>query len=276
MTDRSLAELPTTHRGRSTPTPQSLGTKSATTITSDAGRVTQPVGDATRGGLRDGPNAIGYVRVSTDKQADEGLSLEAQTAKIRAMAVVRGVAVADVIVDAESAKSLNRRGLAWLLAQVDAGAVGTVIIAKLDRLTRSVKDLWPLLERFERRHVTLISVAETFDTSTAIGRAMLNLIATMSQWEREAIGERTRDVLQHKRAKGERVGTIPLGFQLAADGVHLEPNTIEQDRLARIRDLRATGRSTRTIAAALNADGVTTRRGTPWRFQYVARALKAS
>ena len=99
---------------------------------------------------------IGYVRVSTDKQADHGVSLEAQEAKIRAMATVHGAELGDVIVDGgESAKSLNRPGIAKLLAMVDAGQVQTVIVAKLDRLTRSVKDLCELLERFERRGVSL-------------------------------------------------------------------------------------------------------------------------
>ena len=86
--------------------------------------------------------AIGYIRVSTEKQADFGVSLEAQEAKIRAMAVVQSAELADVIIDAgESAKSLNRPGMERLLSLVDSGAVDTVIIAKLDRLTRSVKDL---------------------------------------------------------------------------------------------------------------------------------------
>src|SRR5258708_30155071 len=113
-------------------------------------------------------NAIGYVRVSTDKQADFGGSLEAQIEKIRAMAVVQGAELVDVIVDAgESAKSLNRPGMARLMSLVDAGAVDTVIIAKLDRLTRSVKDLAELLERFTRRGVALVSVAESPDAGTA-------------------------------------------------------------------------------------------------------------
>ena len=86
--------------------------------------------------------AIGYARVSTDKQADSGVSLEAQQEKIRAMAVVQGSALLDVIVDAgESAKTLDRPGMARLLALVDARKVDAVIIAKLDRMTRSVKDL---------------------------------------------------------------------------------------------------------------------------------------
>jgi DNA invertase Pin-like site-specific DNA recombinase len=100
--------------------------------------------------------AIGYVRVSTDKQAVEGVSLEAQTEKVRAMAVVQGAELAEIIVDAESAKSLNRPGMERLLNLVDARAVDVVIIAKLDRLTRSVKDLAELLERFTCRGVSLV------------------------------------------------------------------------------------------------------------------------
>jgi DNA invertase Pin-like site-specific DNA recombinase len=102
--------------------------------------------------------AIGYVRVSTDGQAEQGVSLEAQEAKIRAMATVQGAELFEVIVDGgESAK--NRPGLQRLLAVVDSSKVEAVIIAKLDRLTRSVKDLCSLLELFEKRSVALISVA---------------------------------------------------------------------------------------------------------------------
>jgi hypothetical protein len=95
----------------------------------------------------------------------------------------------EIIVDGgESAKSLKRPGMAKLLAMVDAGKVQTVIIAKRDRLTRSVKDLCELLERFERRGVALVSVAESLDTGSAAGRLVLNIMAAVSQWEREAIG----------------------------------------------------------------------------------------
>jgi site-specific DNA recombinase len=155
--------------------------------------------------------ALGYVRVSTDQQAERGVSLEAQAEKIRAMAVVHNAALAEIIVDGgESAKSLNRPGMTRLLAMVDAGEVQTVIIAKLDRLTRSVKDLCTLLERFERRGVALVSVAESLDTSSAAGRLVLNIMTSVSQWEREAIGERTRDAMRHKRSNGERSREHPL------------------------------------------------------------------
>ena len=153
--------------------------------------------------------AIGYVRVSTEKQADFGVSLEAQSEKVRAMAVVQGADLAEVIIDAgESAKSLNRPGMERLLALVDSKAVDVVIVGKLDRLTRSVRDLAELLERFTRRGVSLVSVAESLDTGTAAGRLVLNIMTAVSQWEREAIGERTRDAMQHRRPPAAPSGRL--------------------------------------------------------------------
>ncbi len=176
------------------------------------------------------------------KQADRGVSLEAQTEKVRAMAVVKEAELLDVIVDAgESAKSLNRPGMARLLELVDRRAVDVVIIAKLDRLTRSVADLAELLKQFKRRGVSLVSVADSLDTNTAAGRLVLNVMTSVAQWEREAIGERTRDALRLKQTKGERVGNVPFGYRLAADGVHLEANPAEHQILSADADLRAAG-----------------------------------
>jgi site-specific DNA recombinase len=100
--------------------------------------------------------------------------------------------------------------------------------------------------------------------------------AGLSQWEREAIGERTRDAMHHKRANGERVGMVPFGYRMAADGLHLEADPAEQGILSRIRELKAAGYTTRRIADELNRQGFTTRHGTAWRFQYVAEALRAA
>jgi site-specific DNA recombinase len=218
---------------------------------------------------------VGYVRVSTDKQAERGISLEAQEAKIRAMATVQGAELIDVIVDGgESAKSLNRPGLQQLMALVNSGKVQAVIAAKLDRLTRSVKDLCGLLELFEKRKVALISVAEALDNGSAAGRLVITIMGAVSQWEREAIGERTRDALQHKRGNGERVGNIAFGSRLSDDGPHLEPDPPEQAALAEIRRLRGQGTTLRGIAATLNHRTYRTRRGTAWRLESVARVLK--
>jgi DNA invertase Pin-like site-specific DNA recombinase len=219
--------------------------------------------------------AIGYVRVSTDRQAEQGVSLEAQEAKIRAMATVQGAELLEVIIDGgESAKNLNRPGLQRLLTQVDSGKVEAVIIAKLDRLTRSVKDLCSLLELFEKRGVALISVAESLDTASAAGRLVITIMAAVSQWEREAIGERTRDALRHKRTSGERVGNIRFGFRLSPDGKHVEPDPGEQGVLTEIRHLRQSGHTLRGIAAALNEKALRTRRGSAWRLEHMARIMK--
>jgi DNA invertase Pin-like site-specific DNA recombinase len=219
--------------------------------------------------------AIGYVRVSLPKMAERGVSLAAQTEKIRAMAAVQDLELLDILVEpGETAKNLDRPAMQRMLAMVDSKSIDTVIIAKLDRLTRSVKDLAELLERFSRRGISLVSVAESLDTATAAGRLVLNIMVSVSQWEREAIGERTRDAMRHKRACGQRVGTIPFGYRIAQDGHSLETDSAEQDILARIHELKAAGHTTREIAAELNRQGYVTRRGTAWRFEYVARALR--
>ena len=164
--------------------------------------------------------------------------------------------------------------MARLLTLVDTGQVQAVIIAKLDRLTRSVKDLCTLLERFTRRGVALISVAESLDTGSAAGRLVLNIMTAVSQWEREAIGERTRDAMSHKRTNGERVGNIQFGYRLCDDRKHLEPDPGEQAVLDEIRQLRQGGETLRGIAAALNHRGLRTRRGSAWQLEHVARINK--
>jgi site-specific DNA recombinase len=204
--------------------------------------------------------AIGYARVSTDKQADSGVSLEAQQEKLRAMAVVQGATLMDVIVDAgESAKTLDRPGMERLLALVDARKVDVVIIAKLDRLTRSVKDLALLLERFTRRGVALVSVAESLDTNTAAGRLVLNIMVSVSQWEREAIGERTRDAMAHMKTTRQVYSPTPYGFQ--RDGDTLAAADDELGTVQQIREWHSAGWTLRKIAGELNRLGVATKNG---------------
>src|ERR1700738_59172 len=217
---------------------------------------------------------IGYARVSTDKQAETGVSLDAQVVKIRVMAGLQGAELFDIIVEGESVKNLNRPGMARLLALVDKREVDAVIVAKLERLTRSVHDLCELLEHFERRGVALVSVAESLDTGSAAGRLVLNIMTPVSQWEREAIGERTRDAMSHKRSNGERVGNIQFGYRLCADGKHVELDPGEQAVLAEIHLLRRDGQTLRGIAATLNHRTLRTRRGSAWRLEHVARILK--
>ena len=145
-------------------------------------------------------------------------------------------------------------------------------LARID-VTRSVKDLCTLLELFEKKNVALISVAESLDTSTAAGRLVITIMGAVSQWEREAIGERTREALRHKKSKGERAGNIPFGYRMGADGKRLEPDASEQGALDAIRKLRSQGHSLRKIAETLNRKGHRTRRGSDWRLESVVRVV---
>ena len=130
------------------------------------------------------------------------------------------------------------------------------------------------MELFEKRKVALISVAESLDTGSAAGRLVITIMGAVSQWEREAIGERTRDALRHKRAQGERTGNVPYGFRLAADGKHVEPDSAEQAAVSAITELRTQGHSLRQIASTLNSDGHRTRRGTAWRLESANRVVQ--
>ena len=134
---------------------------------------------------------IGYARVSTDRQI-EGVSLDAQQAKIEQYAALYDLELIDVIIDAgASAKTLERPGLQEALDKLKAGEADGLLVSKLDRLTRSVVDLGSLIEGVFGKY-TLMSVGDQVDTSTAAGRLVLNVLMSVSQWEREAIGERTR------------------------------------------------------------------------------------
>jgi site-specific DNA recombinase len=222
--------------------------------------------------------AIGYVRVSTDEQAADGVSLAAQEHKIRMYAELYGIELVEVVVDAgQSAKTLDRPGLRRVLDLLRQRKVEGVIVAKLDRLTRSVADLNTLIDTFfcERAGRQLWSVADSIDTRTAAGRLVLNILGSVGQWERETIAERTRDALQHKKSKGERVGTIPLGYRLADDGINLVEDADEQEVLRLVRQLRQEGLSIRGIVEELNRRGVPTKQGKRWHIRTVQLALVA-
>lgn len=218
--------------------------------------------------------AVAYLRVSTDKQAAEGVSLAAQRQKVELYAELYGLELVAVEVDAGvSAKTLHRPALDRARAMLAAGEADALVVVKLDRLTRSVADLGAVIESCNREGWALLSVSEQIDTRTAAGRLVLNVLGSVSQWEREAIGERTAAALAHKRSNGERVGAIPLGSTLAADGVHLETDPAEARALELIAQLRAEGLSIRRIAAELEARGVPAR-GKRWHPTSVARILK--
>jgi site-specific DNA recombinase len=222
--------------------------------------------------------AVGYIRVSSDKQVEHGMSLEAQHAKLTAYAQLYDLELVAVEVDAGvSAKSLNRPGLQRALHMLTRGAADALLIVKLDRLTRSVRDLGELIDRyFAAGKHSLLSVNDQIDTRSAAGRMVLNILASVSQWEREAIGERTAEVIHFKQRQHEYVGgEIPFGWQMAADGIHLEPHIGEQAVIREARHLKGQGLSLRKIGQVLVNQGFLPRQGTSWHAQSVKCLLQA-
>ncbi|MHB8419122.1 MAG: recombinase family protein [Myxococcales bacterium] len=219
---------------------------------------------------------VAYLRVSTDKQADKGVSLEAQREKVEAYAKLYDLALVEVIVDAgQSAKSLDRPGLQKALGMLRAKQADALLVVKLDRLTRSVRDLGDLLERhFAPGKSDLLAVDMQIDTRTPGGRMMLNILASVSQWEREVIGERTSTAMQHKRSRGEFTGgTAPYGFRLGEDGEHLAPVEEEQATIIEARRLHASGLTLREVAAGLEERGSRARTGRPFAPMQIRRML---
>jgi len=203
---------------------------------------------------------VGYARVSTDKQT-KGVSLEAQRAKIEQYATLYDLELVEVIIDAgASAKTLERPGLRQALDMLKAGEADGLLVSKLDRLTRSVVDLGRLIEDVFSKY-TLMSVGDQINTTTAAGRMVLNVLMSVSQWEREQIGERTRDAMAYKKRQGERIGRyVQYGYHLATDG-KVRVCTAEQSVVSKARQYREGGYSLRCIARQLESDGYANRSG---------------
>lgn len=216
--------------------------------------------------------AFGYLRVSTDQQADSGLGLEAQREAVEKAAARLGLPLADVFVDAGLSGALDLESRPNLFAAVQGLKRGDVlIVAKRDRLGRDLVGVAMIERQIERKGARIVSAAgegtEGTDAGAMLQRQILDVFA---EYERRLIGQRTKAALQAKRARGERAGNLPFGYRLGVDGVKLEPCAPEQAVLFILAELRQAGYSLRQIAAELNRQGFTTRRGTAWRHQYVA------
>jgi site-specific DNA recombinase len=217
---------------------------------------------------------IGYVRVSTDEQAREGISLEAQKAKIAAYCELNDLELVQIIEDAgKSGKDLNREGIQTLMCEIKAHRVDAVVVYKLDRLSRRVRDTLSLMDLIEKKNLAFHSITERIDTKSAMGKFFLNIMASMNQWERDAISERTKDALQHKISKNERAGQIPYGWTLAEDGKTLLPNDLEQEAITLIQRLHGKGYTLRAICVELAKEGHKST-GKTWHPQTVSNILR--
>jgi DNA invertase Pin-like site-specific DNA recombinase len=195
--------------------------------------------------------AVGYTRVSTEDQVKEGISLDAQKAKIEAYASINSLELLEIICDeGASGKSLEREGIVRLLELVDAGEVVAVIVYKLDRLSRKTLDTLSLIESFESKDIAFHSISERVDTKSATGRFFLTILSAIAQMERDMIAERTKDALAHKKQKGEWVGRVPFGFRIQNNTLLEDPEQIKV--IQKAKRLRRSGKSLREISRALS------------------------
>jgi site-specific DNA recombinase len=209
------------------------------------------------------------------------VSLDAQRAKLTAYALAMDLELVEIIVDeGRSAKTLERQGLQAALSMLAQGKADALLVTKLDRLTRSVKDLGFLVDRyFASGRYSLLSVSDSIDTRSPSGRLVLNVLGSVAQWEREAVVERTKEAMAEMKAQGYQFGFPPFGFRYAAEldaqGRRLlEQDPAQQAGLRRILALFDAGTTAEDIARKLNAEHVPKGRRGAWHRTIVYRILK--
>ena len=216
---------------------------------------------------------IGYIRVSTDGQAQDGVSLDAQQAKIEAWASLNDYVMGEVFIDAGlSGKNCNRPGLQSALNACQKG--DAMVVYSLSRLSRSVRDTMDISDRLAKTGVDLVSLIEKIDTTSAAGKMYFRLMAVLNEFERDQISERTKSAMQYKISKGESTGKIKFGFKLDSDGVTLIEDEDEQKVIEAILLMRDAGLSLRKIVSELERKGFTSRSGQPYQLKQVHRVVQ--
>lgn len=215
---------------------------------------------------------VTYARVSTDKQADNGVSLDEQRTRMTAYCqTYRLELVREIKDEGQSAKSLDRPGLQEALRMLKDGEADALLVTKLDRLTRSLHDLLGLVEGYFKVGVgvgaALMSVDDKVDTSTPSGRMMLNVLASIGQWQREEIAARVKSSVASAQQAGRKLGgPVPMGFkpelrknEKGKTVKVLVADPAGQAVVARVRELHGLGTSYRKIADQLHHEGLVAR-----------------
>jgi DNA invertase Pin-like site-specific DNA recombinase len=222
--------------------------------------------------------AYGYIRVSTAGQSDNGVSLDAQRAKIAAWCDANGYTLVGVFTDAgiSGKRADNRPGLLAALDAVCNARDTALVVYSLSRLARSTKDAIGIAEQLDKAGCDLVSLSERIDTTSAAGKMVFRMLAVLAEFERDLVSERTTAALAHLKANGRRVGAIPYGFDVLSDGVTLVPNPTEQAVIRDIHTMRAGGCTLEAIAATLTERGVPTKTGKSkrWGHRSVASILE--
>lgn len=221
-------------------------------------------------------NAVGYARVSTEGQAHDGISLEAQQARIAAWCQANGYDLKGVRVDAglSGGRADNRPALQAALAEA-CQHKAALIVYSLSRLARSTKDAIAISERLAKGGADLVSLTERIDTASAGGRLFFRLMISLSEFERDLGAERTRCAMDHLRNQNRRIsGRIPFGYSLAPNGTDLVPQPKEQQAIKLMQALREEGYSLRAIARALTDRGIHSKTRTAWTAEVIRGILR--
>jgi len=220
--------------------------------------------------------AIGYLRVSTDEQR---LGPEAQRENLAAYAERAGVEIVDVFVDhgVSGAAEIDKRpALLAALAAIEEHGAGVLLVAKRDRLARSIEQSAIVTRLAESRGASIHSADGVGNDSSAESVLLRGIVDSFAQFERAMIAARTKAALGVKKARGERVGSVPYGYRLASDGVQLEVEPVEAAAVELARQLRGSGKSLRAVAEALQEAGYQPRGGGRWHPQTVSNITAAA
>lgn len=218
-----------------------------------------------------------YVRVSTGKQRDEGVSIDMQIAKLKAYAMAHDLTIVAVYGDAVSAKDIKSRpGMQAVLTLAQSKRIACVLVFKLDRAFRNTVEALETAKTLDKAGVALHSLSENLDTKSAIGEFTYTLMASLAQMERKTIAERTSAAMQHMKSEGMYTGgQASYGYSVDHDGA-LVKNSKEMVIVEKIRSLRADGVSYRKIIEALDSLNLKTRKGTKFQLAQIQRIVKAA
>jgi site-specific DNA recombinase len=217
---------------------------------------------------------VAYVRCSTEEQRASGLGVGAQVERVKAFCKATDRVLNEIVKDEGfSAKDLRRPGIQRILDGVKHRSIKTVLVYRLDRLTRNLGDLCVMMKDFDKLGVDLVSVSEAFDTSAAVGKLMLHMLGSFAEWERSIIAERTSAAITYARSQGKAYGPVPFGYYRSGDLLVRQPQ--QQRALGIMRGMRTTGYSFQKIADKLNELKVKPSRGKKWYASSVKAVLES-
>lgn len=213
-----------------------------------------------------------YARVSTDDQAKEGYSLDAQLERLRLYAAAQGWTVAaEYVDDGHSGRTTNRPAYRKLIAEADTW--DSVLVLKMDRIHRNSRNFMAMMDDFRKHKKEFVSATESLDTSNAVGRAIMDILQRLAQMESEQTGERTFIGMDQKAKQGG--GTLgkmaPFGYTWAEGKLTVVPD--ERPTVLGLFEAYARGARKQQLADKLNDAGIRGRRGSPWNVRTITNLL---